>query len=292
MAHRRGRIMIRTRVVRGIVVVLSVGFVAACGGSPESEASADEAAVDTVSTDTAAQQASAPAAARPDEESRSAGSESGTGESAPREESTPADDAEEAPATEASPPAATTAMTLATGSQMTVQLDDTLSTRTTAQGDRFTARVPEAIMRDGRVLIPDGSTVHGRVTAVQEADESDTGQGVIKLAFDSVTVRGTGYSLAARVLEANPETQSSSSTAEDAAKVGGAAAAGAILGRVIGGDRTGTAVGAAVGAAAGTAVVLVTKRGYAVLPAGSNLTLELTDPLTVEVPAQTDGDTP
>ena len=291
MAQRRGKFMIRTRVVRGVAVVLSVVFVAACGGSPESEPSSDESTVDTVSTDTAVEQASAPAADRPAEQSRPAGRESVTGESAPREESDPADAAEEAPATEASPPATTT-MTLATGTQITVQLDDTLSTRTAAQGDRFTARLPEAITRDGRVLIPDGSTVHGRVTAVQEADESDTGQGVIKLAFDSVTVRGTGYPMAARVLDASPETQSSSSTAEDAAKVGGAAAAGAILGRVIGGDRTGTAVGAAVGVAAGTAVVLATKRGYAVLPAGSSLVLELTEAVAVEVPAPTDGDAP
>ncbi|MDP2496360.1 MAG: hypothetical protein Q8W44_00070 [Candidatus Palauibacterales bacterium] len=111
-------------------------------------------------------------------------------------------------------------------------------------------------------------------------------------AGSQMTVRGTGYPMAARILEANRETQSSSSTAEEAAKVSGAAAAGAILGRVIGGDRTGTAVGAAVGAAAGTAVVLVTRKGYAVLPAGSSLVLELTEAVAVEVPARADGETP
>lgn len=173
-------------------------------------------------------------------------------------------------------------VTVPAGTEVVVQLDEQLSTRSHKKGDSFTARVATAVTVRDRTVLPPGAVVHGTVTGVQQA--GDNRQGVLKIDFSSVEVRGQSADLTARVVETHPEQRSTSSTGEDAAKVGGAAAAGAILGRVIGGNGTGAAVGAAVGAAAGTGIVLATKNGYAVLPKGSNLRLALTEPLTVPVP--------
>lgn len=173
-------------------------------------------------------------------------------------------------------------VTVPSGTELTVQLDQEMSTKSHSQGDEFTAHTAAAVNVGGAAAIPAGSVVRGVVTGVQRAD-SEGKKGVLKLDFRTVEVRGQSSDLSARVVAANPETRSTSSTAEDAAKVGGAAAAGAILGRVIGGDGTGAAVGAAVGAAAGTGIVLATKDGYAVLPEGSNLRLRTTEPTTVPV---------
>lgn len=182
----------------------------------------------------------------------------------------------------------TKTVTVPSGTALTVQLDQEMSTRSHSEGDAFTAHTVAAVTADGATAIPAGSTVRGVVTGVQQAD--DQGQkGVLKLDVRSVEVRGQSSDLAARVVSANPETRSTSSTGEDAAKVGGAAAAGAVLGRVIGGDGTGAAVGAAMGAAAGTGIVLATKDGYAVLPEGSSLRLRLTEPVEVPVPADDGG---
>lgn len=178
----------------------------------------------------------------------------------------------------------TETVTVPSGTQMTVQLDQEISTKSHSEGDAFAARTAAGVTVDGETAIPAGATVRGVVTGVQRAD-SEAKQGVVKLDVRSIEVRGRSQDLSARIVGANPESRSTSSTAEDAAKVGGAAAAGAILGRVIGGDGTGAAVGAAVGAAAGTGIVLATKDGYAVLPEGSNLRLRLTAPVTVPAPA-------
>lgn len=178
--------------------------------------------------------------------------------------------------------------TVPSGTELVVTLDQEMSTRSHEDGDSFTARTAASTSVDGAAAIPAGAVVHGEVTGVQRTG-SDGEKGVLNLAFHSVEVRGKNSPLAAEVLSAEPETRSTSSTGEDAAKVGGATAAGAVLGRVIGGDGTGAAVGAAVGAAAGTGIVLATSDGYAVLPEGSSLRLRLTEPLTVPAPADDGG---
>lgn len=175
--------------------------------------------------------------------------------------------------------------TLESGTGFTATLGQQLSTRDNQEGDTFTLTVAEDVTREGRVVIPGGSTVNGEVTAVQESGSSSE-TAVIKVDFTSVEVRGETHPLSARLTSAEPEQDSRTSTGEGAAQIGAAAAAGAIVGRILGGDATGAAVGGAVGAAAGTAVVLGTRDVDAVLPAGSPVDIALTEPLTLEVPVE------
>lgn len=175
--------------------------------------------------------------------------------------------------------------TLASGTGFTATLGQQLSTRDNQEGDTFTLTVAEDVTREGRVVIPGGSTVNGEVTAVQESGSSSE-TAVIKVDFTSVEVRGQTHPLSARLTSAEPQQESRTSTGEGAAQIGAATAAGAIIGRILGGDATGAVVGGAVGAAAGTAVVLGTRDVDAVLPAGSPIGIALTEPITLEVPVE------
>ena len=171
------------------------------------------------------------------------------------------------------------------GVMFEVSLNQELSTRHNRVGELFSATLRHPLT-DGRiVVVPAGALVLGEITAVQES--GGHGQpAIINLEVLEVSFDGGTYPLDGSIVEAHPETKGRSSTAAKAAKIGGAAAAGAILGRVIGGDALGTIIGTAVGGAAGTAIVLGTEDVDAVLPRGSSLVLRLDAPLelAVEVP--------
>jgi hypothetical protein len=171
---------------------------------------------------------------------------------------------------------------VAGGATFEVTLNQELSTRHNRVGDLFSAALVDPLT-DGRlVLVPAGALVVGEVTAVEESG-SHGQTAIINLDIHEVSFDGETYPLEASILEANPETRSRSSTGAKAAKIGGAAVAGAILGRVIGGDALGTIIGTAVGGAAGTAIVLGTDDVDAVLPRGSRMLLRLDAPLEMQV---------
>ena len=76
-------------------------------------------------------------------------------------------DSTDAGAAEPAAPAPT--WRVASGTQIELTLDQTLTTESNASGDTFSATVAGAITRGERVLIPAGARVHGAVTAVQQA---------------------------------------------------------------------------------------------------------------------------
>lgn len=177
-------------------------------------------------------------------------------------------------------------VTVPAGSDVRVALNQTLSTEDSRVGDLFTARVLQPVTGEGGryVAIPPGSTVRGRVTAVQPSG----GQGqraIIQVALTEITVEDATYPFSATVVEANPETRGRSSTGEKAVKIGAGTAAGAILGRVIGGGSKGTVIGAVAGAAAGTAITLGTEDVDAVLAEGSEMVLRTDEPFAIPMSA-------
>src|SRR5579862_1046961 len=54
------------------------------------------------------------------------------------------------------------------GTALRVKLETTLSTFSSKEGDPFTGKVMDAVMLDGKAVIPAGATVQGRVTKVSE----------------------------------------------------------------------------------------------------------------------------
>lgn len=167
------------------------------------------------------------------------------------------------------------------GSVVPVRLDQQLSTSSNEPGDGFTATTTQPLLDEtGRVAIPAGALVRGRVLAVDGA-EADGETSMLLLDFETISAAGRTYELRATVVDARPERRKRTATRGTAAKVGAGAAAGAILGQILGRDTESTVIGAAAGAAAGTAIALGTRDVEAVLPAGSAMAIRLDAPLRV-----------
>jgi len=179
------------------------------------------------------------------------------------------------------PPAAPAMARLGVGTKMDMAANDTISSRTAKVGDTFTAHVVEDV-RDatGKVVIPAGSLVHGKITDVKPAPNPKT-PGTLTVAITSVTVRGNSYPVEAAVDSLETIHKGRGVTTGDAAKVGAGAAAGAILGRVLGGNKKGTIIGGVVGGIAGAGVASQTKDSDIVLPAGAHIIIRLTKELAV-----------
>ena len=132
----------------------------------------------------------------------------------------------------------------------------------------------------GKVVIPAGSVVNGKIADVKPAPNPNA-PWTLTLSVSSITVRGTSYPIEASVDSLETIHKGRGVTTGDAAKVGAGAAAGAILGRVLGGNKKGTIIGGIVGGAAGAAVAHSTKDSDIVLPAGAHIIIRLTKELAV-----------
>lgn len=171
---------------------------------------------------------------------------------------------------------------VASGTVLTATLDQELTTKASSEGDPVTATVTAPVTGEGgAVLVPAGAKLHGEVTGVR--DEGDRERpAYLAIRFDRLETRGSTVSLdSARLIEANPAVESE--THDEVAKIGGGAAAGALLGGLISGEAEGAVAGGLVGAVAGTAVTLGTAHQHAYLPRGSRVRVELRRP--IEVPA-------
>jgi hypothetical protein len=264
-------------------MILPLGLVAsACGGDDPSNAAAEQEAIDREldlafgedeGSPTLKDTAPEPAPAAPPAESKP-----------PASQPAPARPPASKPAPKPEEPPAPRLVTLVvpTGTTFAVHLDEMLATDQNQVGDPFTATLKDPVIDlNGRVLLPSGATVRGRVTAAEKSDRvGDTA--VITLAFESVSFGGKSYPLQASVVEANPERKTRTTKTQSAGKVAAGAAAGAVIGQVLGKNTKSTVTGAVVGAAAGTAIALGTADVDAVLPSGSRMVIRLDAPVEVQ----------
>ncbi len=175
------------------------------------------------------------------------------------------------------------------GTLLKFQLHQRLSTSATKVGTGFDGELTEPVERDGKVLIPAGSLLEGRVTQVH-GGRRVAGRASIHLLPLAVTLPdGTRYSLHAQVIDTDLykglKVDSEGTIVrrdhpkETLAVMGGIAGTGAAAGGVVGGV-PGALVGAGVGAGVGTAWWLKQDR-QAEIPARTKIILSLTDPLVV-----------
>lgn len=164
------------------------------------------------------------------------------------------------------------------GAAMSFFVDQEISTDSYAVGDRFIATLDTPVRdADGNVVFAAGTASQWVVTRSSVED----GQALLAMEMESIDWNGNWLPTTATVTDAMLDTDNPDSDTETAAKIGVGAAAGALVGQILGKDTESTLKGAGVGAAVGTAVALATKGGSAKLPAGSILTVELVEPLTV-----------
>ena len=171
-------------------------------------------------------------------------------------------------------------VTVPQGTVIPLELETPLSSETEQLEAPVRARVRQAVVVEGVVAIPIGTTLSGVVTQVERAGRV---QGRAQLAF--VFNRLQADDVREDVNTAPLNYVAESTKGEDATKIGVGAIGGAIVGGILGGG-SGAAKGAAIGGAAGTGVVLATRGEEVSLARGTALAASLASPLTIRIPAR------
>ncbi|MGA9543826.1 MAG: hypothetical protein WBQ85_09665 [Candidatus Sulfotelmatobacter sp.] len=87
---------------------------------------------------------------------------------------------------------------LPSGTLLTVQLDESLSTAKVHAGDAFTASVAAPLTVDGDTLVERGTTVTGRVESAQSQTDRPglvPGSGYFRLTLNAITIEGRQLAL-------------------------------------------------------------------------------------------------
>ena len=152
------------------------------------------------------------------------------------------------------------------GTKITIRVGSELNSGKATVGQHFDGTLTHDLTADGRTIARAGSTVQGKVTAVKPSGRLHA-PGIITVrlvSVDGIPVRTTAVSR-----------KGASHTKSNATKIGGGAAAGAVLGGIFGGGK-GALIGAGAGSAAGTGLAAATGKKEAVIPAESMLSFTTT----------------
>lgn len=168
---------------------------------------------------------------------------------------------------------------LPAGTTLRVRLNESVGTRSSHEGDQFTTVVTEAVRASNGVdAVPEGSMLFGHVSGLHSANVPGE-HAVIRLAFDSVRIRGESYPFDAMISDVNVTREQTDPTTAGVAKEAGVGAiAGAALGVIIGGAELSKIItGGLLGAAAGTVISLGTGSTQSVIPSGTRMTVRSTE---------------
>jgi len=175
------------------------------------------------------------------------------------------------------------AQTLPTGTALKMKLETMLATSSSQAGDPFQARVTEAVVVDGKTVIPVGTTVQGRVTKASEPRRV-AGKPTITLFPENLVLpNGDHFLLNATLVDTNRGRGTDVNTegqfkgaghdGKDLIEIGMGTGGGMLIGGLAGGGE-GLLIGGAIGAGA-TVTHWLSKRRSATLPAGTELVMEL-----------------
>jgi hypothetical protein len=211
-------------------------------------------------------------------QSKTSSSSSGSGSGST--DSNSATNGQPAPVAEPTPPPPPPPLVVDAGTQFTVTIDQTVSTKTNSSGDHFAASLAAPVTVDGLVALPKGTTASGTVTTAEQAGRVK-GSATLAITLDSLTVNGGTYSIATSTYQQTGKGRGK----RTAIGAGGGAAAGGIIGGVAGGGK-GAVIGLLAGGAAGTAGTAYTGNRDLSIPAETRVHFKLTQPLSVPQVAQ------
>lgn len=149
-----------------------------------------------------------------------------------------------------------------TGARITVRVSNELSSGHNHAGDAWEGVLAQDVVANGKVVAKAGTPVKGKVTGAQSSGRLKA-PGTLSLRVTSVGGKAVTTSSIYR--------KGKSHTKSNVTKIGGGAAAGALIGGLAGGGK-GAAIGTLAGAGAGTGVAAATGKMEAVVPAESVLT--------------------
>jgi hypothetical protein len=162
------------------------------------------------------------------------------------------------------------------GTALPIAFKTTVASDKNAPGDLVVAELAENVGVKGRVVLPAGTEVRGRV-AVATGSGRVKGRARLAVEFQQVVLKGHEHAIMAAPIDVTAP----SAKGRDAKIAGGSAAAGALIGAIAGGGK-GALKGGVIGGAAGGAVVLATKGPEVVFHAGSRRTIRLESSLRLD----------
>ena len=178
---------------------------------------------------------------------------------------------------------------LPTGTAVKMKLENTLTTFSTQAGDPFSARVTEAVVVDGKTVIPVGSTVQGRVTKTSEPRRIAGKPTIAIFPEHMILPNGDRFMLNATLVDTNGrrgtdvnnegQFKGAGHDGKDLTEVGMGTGGGMLIGGLAGGGK-GLLIGGAIGAT-GTITHWLAKHRSAMLPAGTELVMELNRPMVM-----------
>lgn len=179
---------------------------------------------------------------------------------------------------------------LPVGTVVKMKLESAISTYTSKAGDLFAGRVTEAVLLDGKTVIPVGSSVSGKVVRAEEKRRYK-GLPVIEIRPEQVTLpNGDVYMITAVVADTKGSDtkvddegriKGQGMNTRDKLEIAGGAGAGAGLGAWVNGGK-GSLIGAAIGGG-GAMIYWLTKHKSASLAPGTEIIFELDRPMTLNM---------
>jgi hypothetical protein len=180
--------------------------------------------------------------------------------------------------------------TVPSGTRLHARINETLNSRTSRVGERFTATVTDPVYSStGAIVIPNGSTLTGRVDRVQPARKGGN-PGSIDVSFVSLrlpngktrVINGTLTDLTSDNAKSDTEGTASGDRMKHRKLIfiGGGGAGGAILGAAIGGGK-GALIGGLLGAGGGFLGEKLTKGEEAEVRVGTEFGVYLNQPISL-----------
>ena len=181
-----------------------------------------------------------------------------------------------APKAEPAPPPKPKPVVIPAGTALTVRTTTPISSDKSQTGDSFHATLAEPIEIDGKVAVPEGADIIGKVVEAQKKGKIK-GEARLQLALTSLSIKGVKYPI---------DTTMTNQTAKGkgkrtAATTAGGAGLGAIIGGIAGGGK-GAGIGALVGGGAGFVGGAFTGNKQIELPAESALVFKLNSAVTLK----------
>jgi hypothetical protein len=174
------------------------------------------------------------------------------------------------------------------GTIIKIALDQKIATGESQVGSDFTGRVSADVLSAGKVVIPQGAQVVGKVVQVTEGHRFGS-PATLRLRPDVVVLPdGSRYVLRAQILQTStkarvddegtltPASRMKTNVIKETAGIG----TGAVVGAIVGGG-PGALVGSLIGAGVMTTNILVQRPASVSVPKDSVLTMSLTQPMSI-----------
>jgi Bacterial conjugation TrbI-like protein len=205
-----------------------------------------------------------------------------------------AQDSASPPANKAAASSATTAtgVTIPAGTKVPLSLKQAISTKSAKEGDAVYCETAFPIVLDGRMLIPAGTYVQGKISHVQRGGRIK-GRAEVLMHFTSL-IYPNGYTVmlpgsvenmpgAEKTSMKGPEgaVRQDSQTGEKVGTIASTGATGAVVGGLSQGGK-GALIGAGVGGAVGTAIALLSRGNDVRLQNGTSIEMVIQRPVTLD----------